>query len=88
MGNTVKTFEQQCIAINNRLKAQPKGETVHAIYRRTMGVHPVYRKWHCKTIHYCSECGGGFEWIGQKECPYCHVKFTVSPRQYQRKEIE
>ena len=88
MGNTVKTFEQQCIAINNRLKAEPKGETANAIYRRTMGVHPVYRKWHCKTIHYCSECGGGFEWIGQKECPYCHVKFTVSPRQYERKETE
>lgn len=84
----IKDFEKRCIAINNRLKAKPKGETANAIYRRTMGIHPVYRKWHRKTIHYCSECGGGFEWIGQKECPYCHVKFTVPPRQYQRKEIE
>ena len=87
MGNTVKTFEQQCIAINNRLKEAPKGKTGNVIYRRTMGVYPVYRKWHGKTIHYCSECGGGFEWIGQKECPYCHVKFTDVPHQYQRKEI-
>ena len=87
MGNTVKTFEQQCIAINNRLKEAPKGKTGNVIYRRTMGAYPVYRKWHRKTIHYCSECGGGFEWIGQKECPYCHVKFTDIPHQYQRKEI-
>ena len=87
MGKKVKTFEQQCIAINNQLKAEPKGETAKAIYRRTMGAYPVYRTWHRKPIHYCSECGGGFEWIGQKECPHCHVKFTDAPRQYQRREV-
>ena len=37
MGKSVNTFEQQCIAINDRLKDEPKGETAKAIYRRTMG---------------------------------------------------
>lgn len=83
----IKDFEKRCIAINDRLKAEPKGETAKAIYRRAMGAYPVYRKWHRKTIHYCSECGGGFEWIGQKECPYCHVKFTDVPQRYQRREV-
>lgn len=83
----IKDFEKRCIAINDRLKDKPKGETAKAIYRRTMGAYPVYCKWHRKTIHFCSECGGGFEWIGQKECPYCHVKFSDIPHPYQRKEI-
>ena len=83
----IKDFEKRCMAINDRLKDKPKGETAKAIYRRTMGAYPVYRKWYGKTIHYCSECGGGFEWIGQKECPYCHVKFTDVPHQYLGNEI-
>ena len=83
----IKDFEKRCIAINDRLKDEPKGETAKAIYRRTMGAYPVSRTWHRKPIHYCSECGGEFEWIGQKECPHCHVKFTDAPRQYQRREV-
>lgn len=78
-------FEKVATAINNRLKA-PSDKLRMTIYRRVFPAGPISRKWHRRPIHYCSDCGCEMDFIGQKECPQCHVKWTAKPEKYERRQ--
>lgn len=71
------TFKKSCIKLNNRMKGHPGKSKALLIYKRSFEAGPLFRKRYGKKVYYCSECGGQIEWIGQKECPHCHAKWTV-----------
>lgn len=84
----ISAFEKECTTINNRLHKFPGKLKALKMAKRIYQAGPIYRKWYGKTIHYCSECGNQINWIGQKECPYCHAKWTAEPQEEIRKEAE
>lgn len=74
-------FELVATAIHEKMKA-PTQKQAEAIYRRTFPAGPISRMWRRKPVHYCSECGCEMEYIGQKRCPQCGVRWTAKPEKY------
>lgn len=71
----MKTFEQRCIAINNRLHDIPNGRTETAIYRSEFKPALIWRSYRRRRVCYCSECGSENFVPTLKECPTCHAKW-------------
>jgi len=81
-----ETFKDVALAINKRMK-EPTERQQLVIYRRTIPAGVITRKWRRRPIGYCSECGCEMDFIGQKECPQCHVKWTAKPKKFERREL-
>lgn len=81
-----ETFKDVALAINKRMKEPTKRQQL-VIYRRTIPAGVITRKWYKRPIGYCSECGCEIDYIGQKECPQCHVKWTAKPKKFERREL-
>ncbi len=72
----MKSFHEQCMAINKRLHDKPgKTETLR-LYRKLFKPGLASRVLRGKKVFFCSECGCTINPIGQKECPQCHAKWT------------
>lgn len=81
----LKTFEQQCVAINNRLPVKMGERRKLHIFRQVDDTGVVYRRYNNgRLVCYCSECGGRVEVITAKECPHCHAKWHGKPKPDER----
>jgi len=81
-----ENFELVATAIHKRIKPLTQKQA-DAIYHRTFQSGAISRKWHGKHVHYCSECGCEMEYIGQKKCPQCGVKWAAKPEKYERSRV-
>lgn len=69
-------FHEQCLAIHNRLHDEPGKTETNRLYRKLYKPGLASRILRGKLVHFCSECGCTINYIGQKECPQCHAKWT------------
>lgn len=74
-----ESFEQRCVAINNTLSGQPKGQTEQFMYRNVFQPGLITRKYRRRKVFYCSECGSEIGVLTQKKCPVCHAKWKGVP---------
>lgn len=78
-------FEKLAITINNQQKRIGEREQ-DRIFRSVYKAGPISRTYYGRLIHYCSECGCHINYIGQKECPQCHAKWTWQGAEPQKQE--
>lgn len=83
MANVYTGFDKLAVKINNQQKRIGCREQ-NRIFRSVFKSGPISRTYYGKPIHYCSECGCHINYIGQKECPQCHAKWTWRGKEQQK----
>ena len=73
---TNKEFKTKCLQLNKRLSCDPGLTATKRLYHRAFKPGLASRMYRGKLIHFCTECGCTINYIGQKECPQCHAKWT------------
>lgn len=82
------SFEKTAIAINARLRDTVGKSEQERMLRYVFKPGIVYRVYKRQANkHYCTECGSEVQWLGQKVCPVCGVKWHGEPTQEVRANL-
>ena len=70
-------FKAEVAKINKRMHKVPGKVERHKLFRKAFNAGVASRYYRGKKVYMCTECGCEVQWIGQKECPQCHAKWTA-----------
>ncbi len=69
-------FRKDCEKMNKRLHDCPGKTETMRLYRKLYKPGVATRMYRRKKIYFCTECGCEVQWLGQKRCPQCGVRWT------------